>query len=149
MESPDGSRGLQWREHRWVPWSEIQAKQQTRGGPGGQHSNRSATAVEVRWSIRETHALNPVEKEILLSLSSTRVDQQGVIRILASEERSASRNRERALERLAEWLESSLRRKKSRTRTRPTNASRKRRLENKKRRSQVKKDRGKFRNDQD
>lgn len=149
MESPDGSRGLQWRENRWIPWSEIQLKQQTRGGPGGQHSNRSATAVEIRWSIRDSHALSAQEKETLLASAATRLDGQGNLRIIASEERSASRNRERALERLAEWLELSLRRKKSRTATRPTQSSRRKRLDQKKRRSQVKKDRGKYRGDQD
>ncbi|MGB1661405.1 MAG: alternative ribosome rescue aminoacyl-tRNA hydrolase ArfB [Planctomycetota bacterium] len=149
MESPDGTRGLEWRENRWIPWSEIQIKQQTRGGPGGQHSNRSATAVEIRWSIRESRALNAMEKETLLEVAAARLDSQGNLRIVASEERSATRNRERALERLAEWLEMSLRRKKSRTATRPTHSSRRKRLDQKKRRSQIKKDRGKFRGDHD
>jgi ribosome-associated protein len=147
MESPDGSRGLLWRENRWIPWSEIDLKQQTRGGPGGQHSNRSATAVEIRWSIRDSRALNEMEKALLFDQASTRLDRQGTLRIIASEERSAARNRERALERLAEWLEVSLRKKKKRTPTRPTSSSLRKRLDEKKRRSQVKKDRGKYRGD--
>ena len=73
MESPDGSRGLNWREGRWIPWSEILLRQQTRGGPGGQHSNRSATAVELRWSIRQSRALNEAEKETLIAKSSSRL----------------------------------------------------------------------------
>ncbi len=147
MESPDGSRGLLWREGRWIPWNEIQLRQQTRGGPGGQHSNRSATAVELRWSVMESHALNDFEKDLLTSNSSSKLDKDGILRIVASEERSAARNRDRALERLAEWLATALHRKKARTPTKPTKASKNRRLDEKKKRSQLKRGRGKFRED--
>ncbi|NCF54809.1 MAG: aminoacyl-tRNA hydrolase [Planctomycetia bacterium] len=149
MESPDGTRGLCWREDRWIPWSEIHMRQQTRGGPGGQHSNRSATAVELRWSVTNTHALSPPEKQRLLKEHISRLGNEGVLRILASEERSASRNRQSALERFKDWLSSSLKKKKKRTATRPTLSSKHRRLDDKKKRSRIKKDRGKFSRDGD
>ena len=141
MESPDGTRGLNWRDGRWIPWSEIEIKQQTRGGPGGQHANRSATAIDLRWKPENSCAFSPEEMQELVAHLSSRLDGHGKLRILASDERSAARNRELALERLAQMVQEGLRPRRTRKPTRPTRSSDEKRLLEKKQRARLKKDR--------
>ncbi|MEC9476856.1 MAG: alternative ribosome rescue aminoacyl-tRNA hydrolase ArfB [Planctomycetota bacterium] len=143
MESPDGSRGLCWRSDRWIPWSEIEISQQTRGGPGGQHANRSATAIDLRWSPVQSGAFEQAEQQRLIRALSSRIDGEGKIRILASDERSAARNRELALKRLSLLISDALRPRRVRRPTRPTRSSREKRIQQKKNRSQLKKNRRK------
>ncbi len=141
MESPDGTRGLNWRDGRWIPWSEIEITQQTRGGPGGQHANRSATAIDLRWKPDSSCAFSPEEMQELVAHLSSRLDGHGKLRILASDERSAARNRGLALERLAQMIEEGLRPRRTRKPTRPTRSSEEKRLVQKKQRARLKKDR--------
>lgn len=141
MESPDGTRGLNWRDGRWIPWSEIEITQQTRGGPGGQHANRSATAIDLRWKPGSSCAFSPEEMQELVAHLSSRLDGHGKLRILASDERSAARNRELALERLAQMVQEGLRPRRTRKPTRPTRSSDEKRLVQKKKRARLKKDR--------
>jgi ribosome-associated protein len=141
MESPDGTRGLNWRDGRWIPWSEIEITQQTRGGPGGQHANRSATAIDLRWKPDSSCAFSPEELQELVAHLSSRLDGHGKLRILASDERSAARNRGLALERLAQMIEEGLRPRRTRKPTRPTRSSDEKRLVQKKKRATLKKDR--------
>jgi len=143
MESPDGSRGLQWRSERWIPWAEIHISQQTRGGPGGQHANRSATAIDLRWSPVDSSAFPESEQQRLISALSSRIDGEGRIRIVASDERSAARNRQLALKRLSMLVSDALRPRRPRRPTKPTRSSREKRIQQKKNRSQLKKDRRK------
>lgn len=143
MESPDGSRGLQWRSERWIPWAEIDISQQTRGGPGGQHANRSATAIDLRWSPVDSSAFSESEQQRLISALSSRIDGEGRIRIVASDERSAARNRQLALKRLSMLVSDALRPRRPRRPTKPTRSSREKRIQQKKNRSQIKKDRRK------
>ena len=147
MESPDGSKGLLWRAERWIPWSEIEITQQTRGGPGGQHANRSATAIDLRWSPVNSSAFGEVEQQRLIRALSSRIDNEGRIRIVASDERSATRNRELALKRLGALISDALRPRRVRRPTRPTRSSREKRIQQKKNRSQLKKDRRKPKTD--
>ena len=141
MEAPNETRGLNWRIGRWIPWAEIEISQQTRGGPGGQHANRSATAIDLRWAPAASHAFSPAEQEQLVERISTKIDGHGRIRILASEERSASRNRGIALQRLADLIREALKPRRSRRATQPTRSSQKKRLVDKKNRSLRKQDR--------
>ncbi len=123
------SRGLT------ISLSEIEWRFSTTGGPGGQHANRSSTRVEARFNIARSPSLGPWQRSRLL-------EQFGEsITVVASEERSQVRNRQIALERLSERLAGGLKTKTPRRATKPTAASRQRRLDEKHRRSKRKRDR--------
>ena len=115
-----------------IPLREIQVRFTRSGGPGGQHANTSDTRVEVTFDVAASESLGPRQRERLLAKVGAEV------RAVAADERSQSRNRELALRRLAERIERALRVEKPRTATRPTRASKERRLQAKKRRSDVK-----------
>lgn len=107
-----------------IPASEIEETFHTSGGPGGQHANRAETAVRLRFRITES-SLPADVKELLVSRLGK------VVEVTASDERSQLRNRELARQRLAERLERGLRRPKRRKRTKPTRASKRKRLRQK------------------
>jgi len=107
-------------------------------GPGGQNVNKVATAVQLRFDIPRSASLPPVVRERLQALAGRRVSRAGVLVITAHRFRSQEQNRRDAIERLVTLIrEAALPRKKRRP-TRPTYASRQRRLEGKRRRGEVK-----------
>ena len=107
-------------------------------GPGGQNVNKVATAVQLRFDISRSASLPPAVRERLQVLAGKRVSRAGVLVITAHRFRSQDQNRRDAIERLAALIrEAALPRKKRRP-TRPTHASRQRRLESKRRRGEVK-----------
>jgi ribosome-associated protein len=116
-------------------------------GPGGQHVNKTSTAVELRFDVRASTALPEDAKARLERLAGARLNAEGVIILFAQEHRSQTMNREAARERLAALLRQAAIRPKRRRATRPTLSSRLERLEVKARRSGVKALRGKPRGD--
>jgi ribosome-associated protein len=99
------------------------------GGPGGQHANTANTKVELVFNIAASSVLGPRQRARLL-------DKLGVaLRVVVSDERSQARNRQLALERMAERLDEALRVEQPRRPTLPTKASRERRLRAKQLRS--------------
>jgi ribosome-associated protein len=106
-------------------------------GPGGQNVNKVSTAVELRFNIH-TAELPDLLKERLIAISGKSLTQDGTIVIFAQSHRSQERNRAEALERLVQLLRKAAHRPKKRIATRPTKASKTRRLEAKAKRSQVK-----------
>ena len=115
-----------------IPMSEITWRATTPGGPGGQHANRTASRVEVRFDVARSPSLAPHQRAVLLERLGP------VVTASSGDERSQARNRQLALERLADRLASGLRVPKRRRPTAPSAAGRARRLEDKRRRSTVK-----------
>jgi ribosome-associated protein len=115
-----------------LPLSEVELRFSRSSGPGGQHANTSETRVEAVFDVEASKALSEAQKLRVLAKAGP------VLRAVAQDERSQLRNRELALERLADALRSALRVERRRVPTKPTAASRKRRLEQKRRRSQTK-----------
>ncbi len=107
-------------------------------GPGGQNVNKVATAVQLRFDARNCRGLEPAVRERLYRLAGRRVNAAGEVVIVARRVRTQQRNREDAYERLALLLEKAAAVPKIRRRSRPTAASRDRRLGAKKRRSEIK-----------
>ena len=111
-------------------------------GAGGQHVNKTSTAIHLRFDIHAS-SLPPFYKERLLTASHHLITAEGVVIIKSQEYRSQEMNREAALQRLINLIRELTTVEKARRATRPTRASKERRLEGKSRRSNVKAMRGK------
>jgi ribosome-associated protein len=110
-------------------------------GPGGQNVNKVATAVQLRFDVARSPSLPDDVRRRLMALAGRRLTQDGVLILVARGHRSQERNREDARERLAELVRRAATPPRPRLATRPTLASKKRRLEGKAARSQVKRER--------
>ena len=115
-----------------IPLEEVELRYSRSSGPGGQHAQKTETRVEAVFDVARSATLSEAQKRRL----TTQVGP--VVRAVAQDERSQSRNRELALERLAAAIRAGVRVPRKRRPTKPTAASRERRLEEKKRRASVK-----------
>lgn len=106
-------------------------------GAGGQHVNKVASAVHLRFDIRASSLPDPI-KEKLLHLRDHRLSKDGILVIKAQQFRSQEKNREDALRRLQKIVTEAARQQKKRKATKPGKAARKKRMEGKKRRAQLK-----------
>ena len=120
-----------------IPITELELRAITGGGPGGQHVNRSATRVVLRWSARTSRALRDEQRVRVLAKLASRLDADGVLRIVAGEYRSQLQNRRAALERLTAIVARALVVPKARRPTQPTRGSVERRLVDKRQRAQT------------
>jgi ribosome-associated protein len=124
--------------HLAIPERELRVTAVRASGPGGQHVNKAATAVQLRFDVRGSPSLPVRYKERLLTRGDHRLTRDGVIVIKAQEHRSRERNEAEARERLRRLLEAAGRSRPARRPTAPTLAARRRRLETKKRRGHTK-----------
>lgn len=124
-----------------IPVAELEWRFTPSGGPGGQHANRSHTRAEVRFDIADSPSLGPRQRARLVERFGPE------LRVVADDERSQARNRALALDRLRSRLADGLRVETPRVATRPTRASKQRRVESKRRRSETKRLRGRIRDD--
>jgi ribosome-associated protein len=137
---------------RWVPWrrvedplqighgaavplSEIELRASRSSGPGGQHANVTASRVEAIFDVEASRSLGQGQKRRVMARLGP------VVRATAQDTRSQARNRELALERLRSRLANALTVQRPRRATRPTRASRRRRVESKRRRGELKRSR--------
>jgi len=112
--------------------SEVAFRFSRSSGPGGQHAQKSSTRVEALFDVEESSALTGAEKRRVLEKLGP------VVRAVAQDERSQLRNRELATDRIVEQLREAARVRRKRRETKPTAASRERRLEGKRRRGATK-----------
>jgi ribosome-associated protein len=115
-----------------IPRAEVELRFSRSSGPGGQHAQKSDTRVEAVFRAEESEALSEAQKRRVTARLGP------VVRAVAQDERSQWRNRELALERLAEALREALKVERPRRPTKPSKAAVKRRLEQKRRRGEVK-----------
>jgi ribosome-associated protein len=118
-----------------IPLDEIELRTSRSSGPGGQHANVTASRVEAVFDVHASRSLSAAQKARIAARLGPRVTAA------AQDTRSQLRNRELALERLAQRLAHALEVRRPRTPTRPTTGSKRRRLDAKRRRADVKRGR--------
>ena len=111
--------------------SEIQEEFIRSSGPGGQNVNKVATTVQLRFDVANSPSIPDEVRERLISLARSRITEDGVLIINARRFRTQGRNRQDAIERLAELIRRAAEKPRSRRKTRPTLTSKMRRLDGK------------------
>jgi ribosome-associated protein len=115
-----------------LPLAEVELQVSRSSGPGGQHAQKSETRVVAVFDVEASSALSDAQKRRVVARAGP------MLRAVAQDERSQTRNRELAVERLVATLREALRVERKRKPTKPTAASRERRLDRKRRRGEVK-----------
>ena len=115
-----------------LPLAEVELQVSRSSGPGGQHAQKSETRVVAVFDVEASSALTPAQKRRVIARAGS------VLRAVAQDERSRTRNRELAVERLVAALREALRVERKRVPTKPSAAARERRLEQKRRRGEIK-----------
>jgi ribosome-associated protein len=124
-----------------IPLDELRYQFVRSSGPGGQHVNRSATQVELTFDLAGSPSLDDAQKARAIAALKSHVDKAGVLHLASQASRSQLYNREDVTARFVELMRRALRVPKKRRPTRPTVASKERRLEAKRRRSGTKRER--------
>lgn len=139
---------LQINDSLWIPRAELTYRATRSGGPGGQHVNTTSSRVELAWDVGASPSLTDEQRARIQDKLANRINNEGVLLMAASDERSQHQNRELVTGRFAELVAQALVIPKKRIRTRPSRASKQARLDEKKKRAGVKKMRGPVRHDE-
>lgn len=121
-----------------IPASELTFRASRAGGPGGQHVNTSSTRVELVWDVANSPSLTDDQRARIAEKLAARISGEGLLSLASSATRSQHRNREDVIQRFASLLGEALEVPRARRATKPTRASKERRLESKKRRAATK-----------
>ena len=124
-----------------IPRTELDVRVSRSSGAGGQHVNKTSSRVEIFWNIVGSRAVSEEQRTRLREKLASKLTTEGSIRVVASDMRSQSRNRELAEERLADLVRRALVVPRKRRATKPTRAAKEARLDSKKRHSTKKRDR--------
>ena len=124
-----------------IPDAELHFEFVRASGPGGQHVNKSSTAVQLRFDVANSPSIPHGVRRRLLKLAGSRISNDGVLIILSKEQRSQLQNREAALRRLRDLVLEATKRPKTRKKTKPSRAAKQRRLDAKKQHSNKKRNR--------
>jgi ribosome-associated protein len=124
-----------------IPRNELDVRVSRSSGAGGQHVNKTSSRVEIFWNIALSSALTEEQRARLQDKLGSRLTTGGSVRVVASDMRSQTRNRELAEERLADLVRRALIIPRKRKPTRPTRAAKEARLESKKRQANKKRER--------
>lgn len=125
-----------------IPLDEFELQFIRASGPGGQHVNKSSTAVQLRFDVSASASLTPAVRKRLVAIAGNRITKEGELIVTAQRFRSREQNRRDALERVARLVQRAARKPKPRRKTRVPRAARERRLEDKKKRGEKKRLRG-------
>ena len=118
--------------------NEIQFEFIRASGPGGQHVNRAATAVQLRFDASNSPSLSDDVRQRLIRLAGSRMTEDGTLIIIARRFRSQERNRQDAVDRLVELVREAAEEPKLRRKTKPSHSAKQRRLSTKRLRSETK-----------
>jgi len=124
-----------------IPRDELDVRVSRSSGAGGQHVNKTSSRVEIFWNVEKSRAVTEEQRNRLREKLASRLTVDGSVRVVASDTRSQTRNRELAEQRLAELVARSLIVPRKRKATRPSKAAKEARLEAKRRQSSKKRER--------
>ena len=122
-----------------IPLRELRFRSSRSGGPGGQNVNKLETRVELLFDIERSPSLQHDDREVLRTILGPRIDQEGIVRVVAQESRSQWQNKQHAIEKFVRLLQKALKPRRKRIATKPSHGSKEKRLKVKKIRSEKKK----------
>ena len=125
--------------HLFIPEEELRFQASRSGGPGGQNVNKVSTRVMLLFDLQASPSLTPEQKTRIAQRLATRINKQGVLRVVCQSSRSQSANRDQAVERFSQLLREALEETPERKKTRVSEAEKRRRLEDKRKRAEIRK----------
>ena len=137
-----GARTVQINQYLEIPLAELAFTFSRSAGPGGQNVNKVSTKVLLKFDVASSPSLSEHQKALINDRLATRIDKTGCLRISSSSERSQLANKEAAILLFARLLSNALRVRKKRIKSKPTAASKQRRLDAKRRQGERKQARG-------